>query len=116
MELQIRGRFMIPIHDELVFSVHRDDAIRFIRMAKRAMCEHPTVIANLAVDATASIGRTFEPYDPKKAPYGQIELDEAPTLPGWLPVETKDQRLDEKQIQQVIHYLFEEQEYELRAA
>jgi len=107
----LRARFMIPIHDELVFSVHRDDAIEFIKLVKTAMCHHPEIISNLAVDATASMGRTFEPYHPERAPLGQIELDEAPALEGWLPAETKDQRLDDEQIQQVIHYLFEEKQY-----
>lgn len=113
--LGLRARFMIPIHDELVFSVHRDDVIAFLHMAKKAMCEHPEIIQHLAVDATASVGRTFEPFHPEKAPMGQIELDEAPLLPGWLPAETKDQRLGDEQIQQVIHYLFEENEHALAA-
>jgi hypothetical protein len=67
------------------------------------------------VDATASIGRNFEPFHPEKAPYGQIELDEAPLLPGWLSVETKDQRLGEEHILQVIHYLFEEEQHAFAA-
>lgn len=114
-ELNLRGRFLVPIHDELVFSVHRDDVLAFIRMAKHAMCDHPDIIRTLAVDATASIGRNFEPYHPERAPLGQIELDEAPALPGWLSAETKDQRLNEPQIQNVIHYLFEEPEHALAA-
>lgn len=110
-ETGIRARFMMPIHDELVFSVHRDDVVAFLHLAKRAMCEHPEIIQHLKVDATASVGRTFEPYHPEKAPLGQIELDEAPVLKGWLPEETKDGRLNDQQIQQVIHYLFEETDY-----
>lgn len=114
-EQSLRARFMIPIHDELVFSVHRDDVIAFLRMAKHDMCDHPEIIGSLAVDATASIGRNFEPFHPEKAPYGQIELDEAPLLPGWLSVETKDQRLGEEHILQVIHYLFEEEQHAFAA-
>ena len=114
-ELGLRARFMIPIHDELVFSVHRDDVITFLRVAKSAMCDHPEIITTLAVDVTASVGRTFEPYHLERAPFGQIELDEAPLLEGWIPAETKDQRLDEQQIQQVIHYLFEEEQYAIAA-
>lgn len=110
-ELGLRARFMMPIHDELVFSVHRDDVVEFLRMAKHTMCDHPEIITTLMLDATASIGRTFEPYHPEKAPLGQVELDEAPLLKGWLNPETKDQRLDDEQIVQVIHYLFEEHEY-----
>lgn len=103
----LRARFMIPVHDELVFSVHKDDVVSFITMAKQVMCHHPEIITTLAVDATASVGRTFEPYHPEKAPFGQIELDEAPILDGWLPPETKDQRLNDKEIQQVVNYLFQ---------
>ena len=107
-ERGFRARFLIPIHDELVFSVHRDDLIEFLHEAKRIMCDHPDIIQTLAVDATASIGRTFEPYHPEKAPFGQVELDEAPVLEGYIPAELKDTRLDDEHIQRVIHYLFKE--------
>lgn len=103
-----RARFLIPIHDELVFSVHRDDAVRFMRDAKVQMCTHPDIIQTLAVDASASIGRTFEPYDPSKAPFGQIELDEAPVIEGYIGPELKDARLTDEQIERVISYLFKE--------
>jgi DNA polymerase I-like protein with 3'-5' exonuclease and polymerase domains len=104
----LRFRFMMPIHDELVFSVHRDDVVEFLRLAKRAMCHHPSIIKHLMVDATASVGRTFEPYHPEKAPLGQIELDEAPPILGF----EKDSRLNEAEIETVIKYLFQEIEYE----
>lgn len=107
-EKGFRARFMIPIHDELVFSVHRDDVVAFLKEAKRIMCHHPDIIETLAVDATASIGRTFEPYHPVKAPYGQVELDEAPVLEGYIGPELKDTRLSDDNIQRVIKYLFKE--------
>lgn len=107
-ELALRARFMIPIHDELVFSVHKDDVIAFLKMAKHEMCHHPEIIRHLCVDATASIGRNFEPYHPEKAPLGQIEVDEAPLLPGFLPENTQDQKLNDEQIQAVLAYLFQE--------
>lgn len=103
-----RARFMIPIHDELVFSVHRDDVVAFLKEAKRIMCDHPDIIQTLAIDATASIGRTFEPYHPEKAPFGQIELDEAPILEGYIGPELKDTRLDDENIRRVLKYLFKE--------
>lgn len=107
-EWGLRARFMMPIHDELVFSVHRDDVIPFLRMIRPAMCEHPEIIQHLCVDATASVGRTFEPYHPERAPFGQIELDEAPVLPGFVPEDLKDSRLDEEHVLKVIDYLFQE--------
>ena len=98
----IDARFMIPIHDELVFSVHKNDAIRFIRGAKQIMCDHPTIIKTLPIDATASIGKTFEPWHKDKAPFGQIELDEAPDILGF----TEGSKLNDDEIQKVINYLF----------
>lgn len=107
-DMGFRARFMIPIHDELVFSVHRDDVVAFLKEAKRIMCDHPDIIQSLKVDATASIGRTFEPYHPVKAPLGQVELDEAPVLEGFIAPELKDTRLDDENIQRVLNYLFKE--------
>lgn len=107
-EKGFRARFLIPIHDELVFSVHRDDVVEFLKVAKALMCDHPEIIQTLEVDATASIGRTFEPYHPEKAPFGQVELDEAPVLEGYIPAELKDTRLDDEHIKRVINYLFKE--------
>jgi hypothetical protein len=98
----LRVRFMMPIHDELVFSVHRDDVIAFLRIARQVMSDHPDIIKTLKMDATASVGRTFEPFDKIKAPLGQIELDEAPDILGF----TKDSKLNEEEISRVIDYLF----------
>ena len=100
----LRVRFMMPIHDELVFSVHRDDAIKFLHGARRIMCSHPTIIKTLVLDCTASIGRNFEPFDKIGAPLGQIELDEAPPILGF----KKDSKLSDLEIQMVIDYLFKE--------
>lgn len=104
----LRARFMIPIHDELVFSVHRDDVVEFLTLTKHLMCDHKDIIQTLPIDATASIGRTFEPYHPTKAPLGQVELDEAPVLEGYLPAELEGTRLGHEHIQNVINYLFKE--------
>lgn len=74
--LGLRVRFMMPVHDELVWSVNKADVIEFIAVAKRVMRSHEDVFKTLKLDCTASIGRTFEPYDSVKAPLGQIELSE----------------------------------------
>lgn len=98
-------RFMIPIHDEVVFSVHRSLVVPAIHLIKRALCTHPEIISNLQMDASPSIGVTFEPWDVKKAPYGQVELHEAPRLPGILPEDTVGKRLSDDQIEAVVDYL-----------
>src|SRR3546814_4007945 len=40
-------RFMMPIHDELVFSVHRDVVMIFIQLLRKAMCTHLNVVKTL---------------------------------------------------------------------
>jgi DNA polymerase I-like protein with 3'-5' exonuclease and polymerase domains len=79
------ARFMLPIHDELVFSVHRDYVPEFIPILRDGMCNHPTIIRNLPLQCNVAIGRTFKPWD--KTPYSQLELDEAPVIEGLIPEE-----------------------------
>lgn len=98
----IRARFKMPIHDELVFSVYWRDAVRFIKMAKEIMKNHPQIISNLKIDATASIGLTFEPFNEKTAPFGQIELDEAPAILGF----GDGVKLNDEQIEATIQFLY----------
>ena len=105
-ERGLRARFLIPIHDELVYSVHKDDVIEFLRISGEIMTDHPDIIKTLKLHSTAAIGRTFEPFDAVKVPYGQIELDEAPEV-DWLPKEYHYQSLPEEHIQTVIDYLME---------
>ena len=103
-EMGLRARVIMPIHDELVASVHKDDVIKYIRMAKEVMANHPDIIKKLKVHSTASIGLTFEPYDADKAPYGQVELDEIPK--NFLGMQA-DGVMTEDEIQKTIDHLFE---------
>lgn len=74
-----KARFMIPIHDELVFSVNRNEVAEFIAMTHDVMTNsHGDLFKKLKLDASASVGNTFEPWHLKKAPFGQIELSEPP--------------------------------------
>lgn len=100
-----QARFMLPIHDEKVFSVHRNLAQKLATEVNQVMCSHPDIFKSVILHATRSIGRTFEPFDAKKAPLGQIELDEAPQE-GWIPKEFHEKVLPEDQVSRVIDYLF----------
>lgn len=102
-EQGIRARFKMPIHDELLFSVHKDDVVKFIKLAKSIMCNHPDIVKNLKLYATASVGLTFQPFDDKKAPIGQIEVDEAPAILGF----GDGVILNDEQIQHTVNWLFE---------
>lgn len=104
VERMLRARFMMPIHDELVFSVHREDVVKFIELAKFVMRNHQDIFKTLKLDCTASVGRTFEPWDPKKAPLGQIELDE---LQADILDFKQGDRLDNDGIERIVNeYLF----------
>lgn len=100
----IRARFKVAIHDELVFSVHRDDVVAFISMAKRIMRHHPEIIKTLKIDCTASVGLTFEPFVKDKVPMGQIELDELPDILGLV----EGDKATDEEITKVVDYLFEQ--------
>ncbi|TIQ65167.1 MAG: hypothetical protein E5X41_13325 [Mesorhizobium sp.] len=98
-------RLMVPIHDELVFSVHHKHVLPAMDMLGDVMNNHPDIFKACKLDSSPALGVTFEPYDPKKAPAGQIELYEAPKLPGVLPEDTEGQRLNDDQVLSVVDYL-----------
>jgi len=97
--------FIMPIHDELVFSVHHSQAIEFSQIILDVMCDHPDLVNWLKLDGTISMGATLEPYHPVKAPYGQIELDEAPRLEGVLEDSTVGTLLSKEDRLKVVDYL-----------
>ena len=93
-------RFMMPIHDELVFSVHKDYVVEFIHLLKKAMNDQPMFVKNLPLHCTVAIGKTFGVKD-------QIELDEAVPIQGVIPVEYEDKALPDPIIQYVVDYIME---------
>lgn len=99
-----RARFMIPIHDELVWSIHYKDVPQFILLAKEIMKDHPDIIKDLKIDCTAAIGTTFEPFHADKVKYGQIEIDEAPKL-DFVPAGEVGKKMSAPTIQATIDYL-----------
>lgn len=71
----IKARFMLLIHDEVLFSVHKDSVIEFMDLLYNEMIKGCGIINTLAVDSSLAIGRTFQPWTPE-ASSGQIELME----------------------------------------
>ena len=99
-----RTRFLIPVHDEIVFNVVKEEAWDFIEMARVEMKNHKDIIKNLKPDCTASIGRTYEPFSLGKVPYGQIEIDEAPRLP-FVPASEVDGKMSRDTFEATVQYL-----------
>lgn len=104
-----RARFMFPVHDELVYSVHRDDAVAFMNDLWYTMCEtHGDIVTTLKLDASMAVGLNYWAWDKTKNPKGQIELDEASKLP-CLPEERWGKKLTDEERQRCIDYLFEKE-------
>ena len=93
-------RFMMPIHDELVFSVHKDYVLEFIAIMRRCMNNQTTFVKNLPLHCTVAIGKTFGVKD-------QIELDEASPIEGVIPERYAGQPLPDDIVQNVINYVME---------
>lgn len=98
-------KFMMPVHDELVHSVHRDYIPEFIEIKRRAMCDHPEIVDAVKLACAVAVGRTFRGYDPVKAPFGQIELDEASPVEGVIAPEKWGKKLAANDLDDVIRYL-----------
>lgn len=100
-------RFMIPVHDELVFSAHKSIAVEAVHLIRETMIDHPDMFKLCKLDASPSIGLTFEPFNPKKGVFtGQVELFE---LPKEVGVGNVNGRATDDQILGVVDYLFEQQ-------
>lgn len=97
-------RFMWPTHDELTFSVRKDLVADVTPELRRIMCDHPTLFKRVLLDASASVGRTFEPWNSKTALRGQVELMEPPA--EIVGVERAGKPLDRAGIQEVVDYLY----------
>ena len=70
------ARFMLLIHDELLFSVPKDQAASFCDFLYNEMTQDSEMFPNVKIDSSVAVGYTFQPFDAEKAPFGQIELME----------------------------------------
>lgn len=98
-------RILTSIHDEIVVSIHKDLVFEYNNLVREVMCDQPWLMKRCMLNSTVSMGRTFEPFDQKKAPLGQVELDEAPDV-EWLPKEVWGKKLDDEGIRKVLEYQF----------
>lgn len=100
----LRATFKMPIHDELLFSVHRDDVVEFLHLARSIMTNHPEIVKNLKIYCTAAVGLTFEPFHKETVKFGQIELDELPDILGF----EEGTIANDDQVEQIVDFLFEQ--------
>jgi DNA polymerase I-like protein with 3'-5' exonuclease and polymerase domains len=101
-----RVRFMIPIHDELVFSVHQSVVTTFIPLLRQAMCEHPEIVKSLPLNCSVAVGRTFRPFDKTNPAFSQIELDEVlGSIDGVIGPEWEGKKLPDDKVAEVIDFI-----------
>lgn len=86
-KINLPARFMIPIHDEKVWSVHWKAVPDFVAQCKECMLDHDDLFPTLKLDASPAVGVTFEPWHAEKAPTGQVELTEIPKELGLTEIE-----------------------------
>lgn len=98
------ARFMFPVHDELVFSCHKDQAKQFIKDLRYVMVAHD-FFKSCKANCSVAIGKTYQPWNLERAPYGQIELDEANKGLPFLPKERWEQKMTEVEVDLAIEYL-----------
>jgi DNA polymerase I-like protein with 3'-5' exonuclease and polymerase domains len=101
-------RLMMPIHDELVFSVRRECVMQFIPLLRQAMTNHKDIVKTLPLNCTVAIGRTFRPFNKADPRLSQIELDEAQMIEGVIPKELEGTVLGEDKIAELLDYMFAE--------
>lgn len=98
------------IHDEIVSSVKLRMVPEYARIARDCMTKgHEELFPTLPLNCSTSVGISFAPYHPVKFPSGQIELDEAPSVP-WLPTEWHGKPLPPEGVTKVLDYLQEQKE------
>jgi DNA polymerase I-like protein with 3'-5' exonuclease and polymerase domains len=100
-------RLMMPIHDELVFSVHKSVALRFIPLLREAMGQHDDIVKHFPLNCTVAMGRTFRPFDEANPAMSQIELDEAQIIPGIVDKDLKGSKLDDDKVAQLLEFMFQ---------
>lgn len=106
-ELKAAGfdaRFMVSVHDELLFSVNHKQVLPFLHMAKPIMCHHPDLFQICKLDATAAIGFNYQAFNEERNPLGQFELDEASKC-SFLPPEFHGKKLNDEQILQTVEFI-----------
>lgn len=99
------ARFMLPIHDELLFSVHRDYVPEFIPILRDGMCNHPDIIKNLKLMCNVAVGRTFLPFDKARPKLSQIEIDECEPIEGIIGEEFEGKKLPPEMIPDLIEWM-----------
>lgn len=99
------ARFMLLIHDELLFSVPRKEAAAFCDFLYNEMIQDSPMFPNVKIDSSVAVGYTFQPFDKDNSPFGQIELHEIQKGVPVIPEDRWECKATESERDAIIHYL-----------
>lgn len=106
-EAEFKARFLLLIHDELLFSVPKAEAAAFCDFLYEQMIQDSDLFPNVKIDSSVAVGYTFQPFDPEKAPYGQIELMEVQKGVPVVPETSWGNKASVEERDSIIKYLTE---------
>jgi len=111
-----RARFFLLIHDELVYSVPRSQALAFMKDLYAVMIEGAGLINNLKLDSSLAIGKTLQPWSLDKAPNGQIELMEIQKGVPCVAESSWGNAANDEERQAILDYILDGPKQERKAA
>lgn len=106
-EAGFKARFMLLIHDELLFSVPKSEAAAFCDFLYNEMIQDSDLFPNVKIDSSVAIGYTFQPFHKEAAPFGQIELHEIQKGVACIPEDRWEERATDEERDLIIQYLTE---------
>ena len=71
------------------------------------MIQDSDLFPNVKIDSSVAVGYTFQPFDPEKAPYGQIELMEVQKGVPVVPETSWGNKASVEERDSIIKYLTE---------
>ena len=101
------ARFMLLIHDELLFSVKKQEVAAFCDFLYNEMIQDSDLFPNVKIDSSVAIGYTFQPFHKEAAPFGQIELHEIQKGVACIPEDRWEERATDEERDLIIQYLTE---------
>ena len=101
----LSSRFMLLIHDEILVSSKREDAAKTCDIIYEEMIKDTPLLSNVSLDSSVAIGYTFQPFDPEKAPYGQIELMEIQKGVPCIAIDRVGEKATMQERESIINYL-----------
>ena len=100
-----KARFLLLVHDEVLYSVPRSEAAAFCDFLYEQMIEDCEMFPNVKLDSSVAVGYTFQPFDAVKAPFGQIELMEMQKGVPVIDPSRKDAKATPEEREAIINYL-----------